>query len=409
MEFTSAIGKRMTVTAAILGVALSFAGCGGGSSANPQNNTATAANPNPSNPNPTTPSAVTATLTATPATIQAGQSVTLTWSTTNATSVTINGLGTVSASGSQVVTPSQTVTYTITASGQGSSTQMASTTVTVGAPIPVNPKTNGVPRSSHVVLVIEENHMFSEVYPSGMPWLSSMGNTYAFATNYHANEPGSALDYFWLSSGNGEQAFGCSGAGCTQPITSDNIFRELSAAGITWKVYADSLPSVGYMGGDTGAYVDRHNPARWYSDVINNHALQQNMVPFTQFAADLAADRLPAYSIIIPDVNHDAHNGTVGQADAWLQANVAPLLNHPSFQTGGDGLLIVTYDECDGAVGACNEQVFTVMIGPNVKRGFQSSTFYQHQSALRTILDALTIKNYPGASASAPDMADFFK
>ncbi|HLY99552.1 MAG TPA: alkaline phosphatase family protein [Candidatus Angelobacter sp.] len=408
MEFTSAIGKRMTVTAAILGVALSFAGCGGGSSANPQNNTATASNPNPSNP--TTPSAITATLTATPATIQAGQSVTLTWSTTNATSVTINGLGTVSASGSQTVTPAQNVTYTITASGLSGSTQMASTTVTVQTTsTPGNTKTNGIPRSSHVVLVIEENHMFSEVYPSGMPWLSSMGNSYAFATNYHANEPGSALDYFWLSSGNGEQAFGCSGAGCTQPITSNNIFRELSAAGMTWKVYADSLPSVGYMGGDTGAYVDRHNPARWYSDVINNHALQQNIVPFTQFAADLAADRLPAYSIIIPDVNHDAHNGTVGQADAWLQANVAPLLKAPSFQAGGDGLLIVTYDECDGAVGACNQQVFTVMIGPNVKRGFQSSTFYQHQSTLRTILDALTIRNYPGASASAPDMADFFK
>src|SRR5689334_13494229 len=54
---------------------------------------------------------------------------------------------------------------------------------------PPTPTPSAVPRSSHVVLVIEENHMFSEVYPSGMPWLVSQGNAYGYATNYHADEP----------------------------------------------------------------------------------------------------------------------------------------------------------------------------------------------------------------------------
>ena len=84
------------------------------------------------------------------------------------------------------------------------------------------------------------------------------------------------------------------------PITSDNIFRELNNAGLSWKVYADSLPSVGYMGGDVGAYLERHNPAKWYSDVTNA-TQQKKMVPFTQFAADLAANQLPNYSVIIPE------------------------------------------------------------------------------------------------------------
>jgi acid phosphatase len=258
------------------------------------------------------------------------------------------------------------------------------------------------------VLVIEENHTFAQVL-SSMPWLTSMGSKYAFAVDYKANEPGSLLDYLWLSSGSGEHTFGCQGSGCSLAITDDNIFRELARAGVSWKMYAEGLPSAGYMGPDTSAYVGRHNPARWYSDVINSPALQQNMVPFTQFAKDLAANQLPAYSIIVPDVTHDAHDGTLAQADSWLQSNVAPLLNQPYFQPGGDGLMIVTFDECDAAIGACNEQIYTAVIGPRVKPHFQSALPYRHENALRTILDALGVPVYPGASVTAADMSDFFQ
>ncbi len=268
--------------------------------------------------------------------------------------------------------------------------------------------TSAVPHSQHVVLVIEENHSFAQVL-SQMPWLTSMGTQYAFSTDYHADEPGSLLDYLWLSSGSGEKQFGCSGSNCTKPITDDNIFRELTAAGITWKVYADSLPHAGWMGGNSGAYYDRHNPAKWYSDVINSPTLQQNMVPFTQFATDMAANQLPAYSIIVPDASHDAHDGTLPQADTWLKSNVAPLLNQTYFQAGGDGVLMVTFDECDGAIGACPEQVYTALMGPHVKPHFQSAILYKHENMLRTILDALGVNKYPGASATAADMSDFFQ
>lgn len=276
------------------------------------------------------------------------------------------------------------------------------------SPAPTPAQSALVPRSSHVVLVIEENHTFAQAM-SSMPWLVSQGNAYAYSIDYHADEPGSALDYYWLSSGSGEQAFGCSGAGCTRPITSDNIFRELTRAGLTWKVYAESLPSVGWMGGNSGAYLDRHNPAKWYSDVINSPQLQKNMVPFTQFAADLAANQLPNYSIIVPNAANDAHDGTLAQADTWLKNNVAPLLNSPAFQAGGDGWMIVTFDECDGAVGACNQQVYTAVIGPRVKRGYKSAILYRHENTLRTILDSVGVNVYPGASATAAPMADFFQ
>lgn len=71
--------------------------------------------------------------TATPTTITAGQSSTLTWTTMNTTSVTISGVaGTQAASGSASVTPASTTTYTLTATGPGGMAT-ATATVTVGS------------------------------------------------------------------------------------------------------------------------------------------------------------------------------------------------------------------------------------------------------------------------------------
>ena len=74
---------------------------------------------------------VIASFTATPATIDAGQSSTLQWSVQNADSVSISSIGTVASSGTRSVSPTATTTYTLTATnGSGSATRTA--TVTVG-------------------------------------------------------------------------------------------------------------------------------------------------------------------------------------------------------------------------------------------------------------------------------------
>lgn len=123
-------GKTIQATLLLFAVALmTFSlGCGGGSLKG--SNPAPAPTPTPSNPAPT------AQFNATPASVNAGQPVTLTWSTTNATSVTIdNGVGKVSASGSTTVNPSSSVTYTLTATGSGGTvTKTAAVTVTMPAP-----------------------------------------------------------------------------------------------------------------------------------------------------------------------------------------------------------------------------------------------------------------------------------
>jgi len=88
--------------------------------------------PPPPTPPPPQP---TASLTANPNNIQQGESTTLTWQTTNATDVSLEGIGAVPANGSQQVTPSQSTTYRLTARGAGG-TQEATARVTVTQPPP---------------------------------------------------------------------------------------------------------------------------------------------------------------------------------------------------------------------------------------------------------------------------------
>jgi peptidoglycan-associated lipoprotein len=91
----------------------------------------------PPPPPPPPPPSPTASISVSPDTIQTGQSATLTWQTSNATDVSIDGIGAVQANGSQQVSPAASTTYHLTAKGAGG-TQDATTRLTVTmAPAPV--------------------------------------------------------------------------------------------------------------------------------------------------------------------------------------------------------------------------------------------------------------------------------
>ena len=99
---------------------------------------------NPPAPPPaaTPPAQPTVTLQASRNDISRGQSVTLRWSASNATSVSVTPeVGSVAAEGTTNVTPGQSTTYTATATGPGgSATASARVTVTVPAPVAATPR-----------------------------------------------------------------------------------------------------------------------------------------------------------------------------------------------------------------------------------------------------------------------------
>jgi hypothetical protein len=263
-------------------------------------------------------------------------------------------------------------------------------------------------RFGHVFIVVEENHNYSDVVASpSMPYLNGLANQYGLATNYYANGHPSIPDYFMLTTG---QTLTLIDALTPQtfPVSEDNVVRELVASGKTWKSYAEDLPSVGYTGGDTGRYAVRHNPLAYMTDVQNNSAQAQNLVPFTQFSADLPTANLPDYSFIVPNLCDDAHDCSLTVADNWLKTNIDPVIKSSVFQK--DGLLIILFDEADtldftGGGG----HVAAILVSPFSKPGYKSIAFYQHQSVLRLTLEGLGVTKLPGDAASTPEMWEFFK
>ncbi|MBZ5496774.1 MAG: peptidoglycan-associated lipoprotein Pal [Acidobacteriia bacterium] len=101
----------------LVGIAVTGTGCGG-RKAGPT--PAGATTPPPAVEPTPAPPAPTITLTASPAAIVKGQTATLSWRTSNATEVTIDGgIGTVEGSGSRTVSPSASTTYRARATGPG--------------------------------------------------------------------------------------------------------------------------------------------------------------------------------------------------------------------------------------------------------------------------------------------------
>ena len=260
------------------------------------------------------------------------------------------------------------------------------------------------PPSSRVFLVVEENHSFSDVIGnSSMPYINGLASQYSMGTQYFADAHPSIPNYFMLTAGQPESlnnAF-------TGTVTDDNLVRELIKANKTWRTYPESLPSVGYTGGDVYPYFKHHDPFVYLSDVVGT-AQANNVVPFSQFSSDLGSDSLPDFSFIVPNVLDDAHDGTLAAADQWLSAHIDPLIKSSAFQSGG--VLIIVFDEAEDAdLSHGGGQVPFIIVGPQIKSGYRSSHLYQHQSTLRLVLSTLGINSFPGAAASAPDMGEFFK
>lgn len=371
--------------------ALVIAGCGGGG--------------NGSQAPPVSPAISSVTATCSPATV--------TMSATSQCSATVQGTGsynsavawsasagTINSSG-LLAAPASSGSLTVTATSAQDATKSGQATVTVQLKTPA---------SKHVVMVMEENQSYSTVVGNSGAWpnLNNLMSKGALPTIYYADSHPSIGNYFMLATGQTLTTDDNS----TAVWAVDNMARRMLSSGVTFRVYAEGITQ-GYLGGSTGFYLIRHNPFAMLSDVADSPQVANETIrPFSQFAVDLASGALPEFSFIVPDVNDDAHNGTPQQADSWLQTNVvAPLSSSAAFKAGGDGILIVDFDEAatsDAAYGGGH--VSPVLWGPNVLAGFTqaSTTIYQHESMMRTVMEALNLPNPPGDAATAPSMAEFF-
>ena len=105
--------------------------------------------------------------------------------------------------------------------------------------------TGKIPVVGHVFVLVEENHSFEEVIGnSAMPYTNTLAQKYALATQYFANRHNSLPNYFMLTVGD----LITTNDLYTGTVSSDNVVRALTAAGKSWKIYAESLPTQGFTG-----------------------------------------------------------------------------------------------------------------------------------------------------------------
>lgn len=358
------------------------------------------------------------------ATLQAtGGTTPYTWSVSNGSLPA--GLTLTGSSGAISGTPSTAGTSSFTIQVADSAGNKAS----AGFSIDITTGTGGgtMPQFGHVFIVVGENSSYSQTFNStNMPYLTSLANKYGLATKYWADTHPSIGNYEGLTAG---QIFTNDDAQTpsTLPLSSDNIAFEVQQAGKTWKDYVENLPSAPGCTGvtPTGNYIVRHDPLQYFTNINTQSA---NFVCFSQFATDLANHSVPNLSWLSPNGSDDGHDTSATAFDNFLQTVITPLLASSYFQSGGDGLLIITFDEDDGSgtpncsatsVGqACGGQVETVIISARSKLAYQSTAgdpanlnnTYDEANILRTIADALGVKTsgLSGAANRVP-MADFFQ
>jgi len=286
--------------------------------------------------------------------------------------------------------------------GSGSSASSTST-----------PPSGSSVKAGQVVLVVLENENYADVVGSAnAPYLNSLIPQGALAIHYYADSHPSIGNYFMMTSGN----IVTTDDEYTGTVAPPELASALTGAGKSWKVYAEAIPNAGYTGGDTGAYLKRHNPFSYFTDVEGT-AAANNIVPFSQLASDVTGT-LPNFTMIVGNIYDVGHNCQptvtncttaveLQQADAWLKAMLPQVLGNAGFQSSG--LLAITFDESSTDNTNGGGQVMTLLLGTNVKPGYQATGTYQHESLLRLMLEAQGVSSLPGSAATAASMDEVWK
>jgi hypothetical protein len=247
-----------------------------------------------------------------------------------------------------------------------------------------------VPRFKHIVVVVEENHSYSQVaFSRQAPYLTSLAAAGVRMTNSYAVTHPSQPNYLALFTGS---TFGINNDSCPHHLSGPTLASDLRAVGDSFAGYSESLPRAGFAGCDSGLYARKHAP--WVNFGLPAAVNQ----PFSAFPHDFA--RLPTVAFVIPNLDHDMHNGSVRQADRWLSTNLSSFAD---WSVRHDSLLIVTFDE--GADGSTN-RILTVLYGADLMPG-TDGTRVTHYSVLRTIEDAYQLRPIGKSASAVPITADW--
>jgi len=253
---------------------------------------------------------------------------------------------------------------------------------------------NDIPQYDHVIVVIEENHSYDQVIGSAnAEYINHLAKGGVVFTNSHGIGHPSQPNYLALYSGSTQ---GVTGDDCLEgktPFKTPNLGAALFDRKLTFKGYAQTMPSPGYLSCTYlfdkstfgSVYARKHVPwVNWVGTGPNTIPISAS-VPMSDFPKDLS--KLPTVSFVIPDMDHDMHNigfpgdaAAIRRGDIWLKEYLADFVDWAKTH---NSLLILTFDEDDFDPKNGNK-ILTIFYGAKLTPR-QYSAPINHYNILHTI------------------------
>jgi phosphatidylinositol-3-phosphatase len=261
-----------------------------------------------------------------------------------------------------------------------------------GHVVTVHHASSQIPRPAHTIVIVMENRSYSDIIGNpAAPFLSSLAKEGASFTQSFAIRHPSEPNYLALFSGS---THGVTSDSCPHTFGGRNLGSELRAAHDSFVGYSESLPARGFPGCESGNYARKHSPWVNFSDLpgsINR--------PLSELPAKFS--HLPTLSFIIPNLQHDMHNGTIAEADHWLKQRLGRFIRAARRE---NGLVVITWDEDDGSHA---NKIPTIMIGANVRPGRYAEHINDY-TVLRTLQAMYGLKPI-GHSANRKPIVNIWK
>jgi phospholipase C len=250
-----------------------------------------------------------------------------------------------------------------------------------------------------VFTIVMENHSRSEILgPGGPRFINALAKRAAVAAGFH--DPyvhPSEANYLWMVSGQNFGVLDDDDPGAHHLDATSHLVDQLEHAGVTWKAYQESMGAPCGLRSH-GRYAAKHDPFVYFNDVngwdgtaYHPSRCVEHVVDYAQLELDLAQHAVPRYAFITPNLDHDMHDGSIAEGDAWLARELPKLLASDAFRHGG--VIFLMWDE-GGGMPAMDDPPFLVL-SPHARSGFVSQVNYDTSSYLKTVQTVLGVDPLP--------------
>ncbi len=253
---------------------------------------------------------------------------------------------------------------------------------------------------SHVLWIWMENKPYGSIVgSSSAPYENNVARACGLASNYFGVTHPSLPNYLAATGGSTFAVTDDSGPS-THPIGAPSLFSQVTAAGLSWRSYEESMPGSCALNA-AAPYAVKHNPAAYYTNVRTTCATSD--VPLEgNLSRDIAAGTLPSFAFVTPNLCNDTHDCSVATGDAWLSTWIPAITTGANYRSGNT-LIVLTWDEGTGST----NQIPMIVIAPSVRPGTVVGVRLGHYALLRGTEDLLGL-GHLGAAATAPSLAAAF-